>query len=391
MRKTLLIALALTFFHLMPAAAAAPPTETGYFLSNAQKGQLIGLGRMQDSAGVWYDVQIVPGYVPPTRMARKYMLMTADDFAEYVSAKKYRDLGRQSGDAFKWAYNDALVDFTLKGTPRAWRSNFATARLRSEKRVFGWWFAYPWALFTSVTDNVFRIPLGLGGLAGGTVWGSAVVPAYHLTDSSLKGVFHFSTGGVILPVVGYAWNTAISPPLALLGQKPAPSRTDGFWVRRLDSNEMQQVLAADLPMSEDDLVHLTQWGRILDAELEPFQRRRQEIRRQTNAAIQQIRDLQEEKLTRVSEEKRWRMLDLLRDPQNAEILAALEDGPLAKIQVSQWRNELREYLEKNGADPDETSRLIDLLETCAKESGDRVRPIEKTDPLQQVINQPGNL
>jgi len=78
------------------AAAAEPASATGsdagYFLSLSQKGQLIWKGQIQDSAGTWYDIWIVPGYVAPTREVGTHLRRTGSDFAEYVQAQKYEDL-----------------------------------------------------------------------------------------------------------------------------------------------------------------------------------------------------------------------------------------------------------------------------------------------------------
>lgn len=71
-----------TVAELEPSNASA--VESGYFLTMAQKGQLIWRGRIQDAQGDWYDVWIVPGYVDPGRRTTRYVKRAGSDFAEYI-------------------------------------------------------------------------------------------------------------------------------------------------------------------------------------------------------------------------------------------------------------------------------------------------------------------
>jgi len=75
-----------------------------FFLSLRQKGQLIWLGRIQDTFGNEYDIWIVPGYVVPAQRMAKYMGRTGDNFAEYVGREKYHDIRQQSGDALELTF-----------------------------------------------------------------------------------------------------------------------------------------------------------------------------------------------------------------------------------------------------------------------------------------------
>jgi hypothetical protein len=167
-----------------PSAGHSKVEDQGYFLSWEQKGQLIGSGRIKDAEGIWYDVWVVPGYAEPAQETMTYLEKTGSDFGEYFGSKKYTDLGDASWDALTWGYEDCLTDFTIKGLPKAWDAYWSTAEQRTSKRVFGWWFAYPWALLESIVDPVVRIPLGLGGTAMGTVAGVAIVPSYYAVNSA---------------------------------------------------------------------------------------------------------------------------------------------------------------------------------------------------------------
>ena len=114
----------------------------------------------------------------------------------------------------------------MKGIPRAWGQHFTVARERSRRRVFGWWMAYPWAFMESAVETAFRGVLGTVGTAGGIVSGVAVVPAYHALDSAVAGVWNLGVNTVIVPVVGFGWNTVIGPPLAMV----ARSRRNRAWM-----------------------------------------------------------------------------------------------------------------------------------------------------------------
>ena len=61
-------------------AAFAQADDPGYFLSWQQKKQLMGLGRIQDASGTWYDVWICPGYAPPGRYAKDHFFEAGRDF-----------------------------------------------------------------------------------------------------------------------------------------------------------------------------------------------------------------------------------------------------------------------------------------------------------------------
>jgi len=60
---------------------------------------------------------------------------------------------------------------------------------------------------------------------------------FGITGFSIKGIWNGGVEGLALPATGLAWNTVVSPPLALFGQKPAKKRVDGFWVRSVSSGK----------------------------------------------------------------------------------------------------------------------------------------------------------
>lgn len=381
----------LIFVCLMLPVHALAADDEGYFLSLRQKGQLIWDGRIQDEQGDWYDVWIVPGYVPPTRLAREGLRDTGAAFGEYFAAEKYRDLADDSGDAYRWAFKDVLYEFTLKGTPRAWEKHFSAARERTGRRVFGWWFAYPWAFFSSVADNVFRLPLGLAGTALGTAWGTAVVPTWHLSNSTLKGLWYASTEVVLVPVAGYAWNTAIAPPLSLLGQRPAPARVDGFWVRRLTNEELLLTLAADEPLRDEDFARLEQFARLLEETTGPYRIQMDAINAQADAAIRAANEQRQVQLAAARQEARQQVQVSLRQPQHGELTAYLRGEMAARLGRQLWRDGFRRHLAASGMSPEQIDRLVALVNTYVGDLQVEAPHMEKTDPLREIMTAPDKL
>lgn len=389
MRRTLgLAGLLLAALLAMSPDGARAEQDEGYFLSLRQKGQLLMEGSIQDAEGAWYDVWIAPGYAPPTRFGRRYLVKTGEDLAEYGSPEKYLTLRRQSHDAFEWAYEDSLVEFTLQGTPKAWRENFAQARARTERRVFGWWFSYPWATFCSIADNAFRIPVGLTGSVLGNAAGAVGIPAYHLTDSTIKGVWHFGTGVVLVPTAGYAWNTVISPPLALVGQKPAPERVDGYWVTRLDPEAQQRAIEAERPLTQQQVEALAAWGRQLLVDLGPYQERQRAIDRRTAEEVNAINRKAAAERTAVTEEMRHHLRNLIAEPERQEQLAGLRSGSADPQRNAEWLDRTREQLTaQGGLAPQQVLQIMELLREYQQEGGAELALRPKTDPLQQTLRE----
>ncbi len=263
--------------------------------------------------------------------------------------------------------------------------------MRSEKRVFGWWFAYPWAFFTSVTDNAFRIPAGVAGTALGTVWGTAVVPTWYLTNSTGKGLWHSSTGVILVPVAGYAWNTVIAPPLSFVGQKPAPTRVDGFWVRRLSDTELQQAEAATVPLQEEDYARIEAWGRLLQSETQPYHERMAAIDAQANAAILATNQRRGEQLKATRAEAHRQVQLLLQQPRQQELVTQLRGETAGRMQQQPWRDGLRQRLIAKGMAPEAIQNLLSRIATYQDELNVVVRPLEKTDPLKEIITAPEQL
>ena len=361
------------------SAAIAAAEDPGYFLSWQQKKELLNFGRIQDSEGTWYDVWICPGYSPPARYAREHLIQAGGNFHEYIEAGKYHSLKEGSRACLTWALNDCGLGFTLNGIPRAWTRHFSVANERTRRRVFGWWLAYPWALMESTVETAFRGALGAAGTAGGLASGLAVVPAYHALDSAVAGTWNLGINTIALPAAGLAWNTAVGPPLALVGQKPSPSRVDGFWVTIVDSG---RVPIAET-VTPGDAERIAQWGLLLLEETRSLEQERIEVDR--NAAAQ------EEKFRRLMEEARkeaHQQRSRLRNEEIARIRQVSATNEWLHALFSTYPDlhysetctaEVALYLQKTNLPPNEIQRVLHLLQET--KSAGHTRP--KTDPLRR--------
>ena len=357
------------FFGSVCAAATEDP---GYFLSWQQKKELLGLGRMQDSEGVWYDVWLCPGYVPPAQSSLEHLKKSGGNFHEYVELDKYRSLKKGSKACFKWALKDCGAEYIIEGIPQSWDRYFSVAHKRTQRRVFGWWLAYPWALMESSANMAFRSVVGSSGVAAGVACGAAVVPAYHALGSAIEGTWNLGAGAIILPATAVTWNTVVGPPLALAGQKPSESRVDGFWVTKVD--------AAPRKLSEDEIRQLGQLGRQLMEEAKPYEQRVTEInvsaRENENRIRLELRDAQ-------TEARRQR--DALNEEKQEHIRQVIAQSDPAAVpeyssgDVSGNSGEIRQYLQEQNVPDADIRNIIYLLKSIDSSRERAVRP--KTDPL----------
>ncbi len=386
LRKFIVAAfIGLSLFAALPARAS---DDSGYFLSWKQKKQLVWLGRIQDSQGNWYDVWICPGYRPPLQYSWKHLKKTGADFHEYVERNKYHSLKEGSKACFEWAFKECGLKFTVHGIPRAWGRHFSVAHERSQRRVFGWWMAYPWALFESTLETVFRGALGTIGTVGGTVSGIAVVPAYHALDSAVVGVWDLGANTVILPAVGVTWNTLIGPPLALVGQKPAESRVDGFWVVEIPAVKPPHTF------TPDEVSGLGQWGLVLLKASKPFL----DEREQNDAAFRQKEiDLSQQLKVLRDEQNKQRAASIASQRSEIQQTAAQPDVEkqfsglaAAFVPTPECETQLREYLTGQKMSTEDINTAIRLLReypsprllmTNSPATSDNIR--QKTDPLRR--------
>ena len=365
-------------------AAGAQADDPGYFLSWQQKKQLTCLGRIQDASGTWYDVWICPGYAPPGRYAKDHFFAAGRNFREYFEANKYHMLKKGSSACFDWALQECGLGFTVKGIPRAWGRHFSVAQERTERRVFGWWLAYPWALMEASVETAFRGALGAAGTAGGIASGLAVVPAWHALDSAVAGTWNLGVNTIALPAVGIAWNTAVAPPLALVGQKPAESRVDGFWVTVVASGRTP----GDRPPTAAELDLLAQWGALLLRETDSFENERREIDRQERAqqaeyrrAMENASEKAREKRKRVHEQEGEKIREVAATNEWARAVA--QEHPDLRYD-GRWHQELAQRLRRQGLSNEEVQRTLEILRTHQDSATPAAVPIRpKTDPVRR--------
>jgi len=387
----------LMLFAVSPITAAVDPVEPqpddpGYFLSLKQKGELIWTGRMQDSSGNWYDIWIVPGYVDPARQCRINTVKAGRDFAEYGHKKKYSDLGEASGDAFEWAFDDCLMNFALKGSKNAWSESWTEAGKRTKQRVFGWWLAYPWAGLEATVSTVVRVPVGAAGTVLGTVWGGGVVPVYYGANSTVKGTLRFGVNAVVLPASACLWNTAAAPVMALVGQKPASSRVDGFWVQQLSEEELETALQSQELPSREELEALAKWGGVLVTTSTPFQEKRKELQAQMARDYAELSRKLRQMEKALSEQEKQALESVAGDSTVAESFSLLNERGYDSRKVTRAARDLRTFLEREGnLSGSEINQVIRLLRTHPPASVTNAVLRIKTDPLDSSINAVENI
>ncbi|HEX6592151.1 MAG TPA: hypothetical protein VF050_09135 [Moraxellaceae bacterium] len=208
-----------------------------YFLHGEQMADLVTEGQITGEDGARYDIWVVPGYKGPGRAVVEGWSGAGRDLAEYGDGRLYGDIADTASSVLRFAGKDTIADFAFKGSATAWSEDLKTAQQRVDRRVFGWWFAYPWAVLEAGTESLFRVAVGVpGGVLIGA-GGSTVLPAAQWLWPAGKSVYHALGEGTVFPVAAASWNTVVAPPLALLGQQPAPERADGFWMKRMDPQQ----------------------------------------------------------------------------------------------------------------------------------------------------------
>lgn len=376
---------------MRPRPQEASREDDGYFLSWQQKGQLIGQGRIQDGKENWYDIWIVPGYAQPVSRAGKYMDKAGDAFAEYGGARKYHELARHSRKAFEFAYDDCLCDFIGHDLPRAWDRYWEQAERRSQKRVFGWWFSYPWATLETVVDPVVRVPLGVCGSVLGTVWGGVAVPSYYMLDSTAVGSWQFAANGLVVPTLACTWNTVIAPPMSMVGQKPAPSRVDGFWVTMISPDEYARQERMAKPVPDEEVQALVLWGKMLLQESRSMDEKRRQIEADRDQAMHTAHEVYMTNYHALAKAEKVRLREAGHTPANEKVLLDLQAHGVDTGVIRNASKRLQELLStEKGLSAADRCRLEALLYMYPPATFDQttdvpvpVRP--KSDPVENSI------
>lgn len=234
----------LSYTALLGATLYCTNADADYFLHADQQADIFTHGAMTGEDGARYDLWIVPGYVGSVHDAASGWRHAGHDFATYGHKDLYQDTFDTSKDVLHFASYDTVGHFAFRGSYSAWKDAFASAQARTHRRVFGWWFAYPWAVIEATGESLVRVGLGVpGGILIGGV-GATLIPAGEMVWPAIKGVYHATIPGTVMPIAAVSWTTVIAPPMALLGQQPTAERADGFWLKRIDPIETDPELLA---------------------------------------------------------------------------------------------------------------------------------------------------
>lgn len=369
---------------LMLAAAPETALADEYFLDGAQKVELLMQGRITGRDGAQYDVWLVPGYAPPSRHIGKGWRAAGEDLKTYRKPEYYRKAGEIARKTMRYARRDLVAEYAFAGSSQAWREASADARRRVDRRVFGWWLAWPWALVEASAESVWRVGVGVPG--GAAVWlgGAAGVPVGTLVYPAAMSAGHALGEGTALPLAAAGWNTVVAPPLALAGQQPSPERADGWWMTRLRD-----------PAEDDIRGRFVAWQQGWQSEPE-LAGRRAEVVERTEAHQAVIAGLQ---AALAAEQKAWastgrELSDAYQQMALQRALAALPalQQEMAAQGYSPARLEamqdlLREELVKQGMDRATADRVLAGL--TARNPATPPEPARregnKTDPLKQVL------
>ena len=258
----------------------------GYFLSLQQKKDLVWKGEMTDSQGTLYSVWIVPGYKRPLKMVEPNVKEAGQILKEYLDPQKYNQIWDQSRNVIKGTLKTSRR--ILRKSMKSWRRNFNDAQRLVDKRVFGWWLAYPWAFLASTVETIYGFAKGAVATTSGVTYSAIGVPIYHLSLPAMQAAWFGGVKGIVAPVSAMTWNTAIAPPLALFGQKPSMKRVDGFWIRVLkhSNNRSARVVKHSDNWSAHSFSNIIQWGKFLHKELDTYRVQRQSIDQEYHKASQ---------------------------------------------------------------------------------------------------------
>lgn len=368
---------------LLSAAAHAD-----YFLHGDQKADLITHGEMNGEDGGRYNVWIVPGYAGPAQGAKEGWSDAGRAVGEYGNKSLYKDAVKTGKSALRFAGKDSIGKFAFKGSYNAWGESLATASARTEKRVFGWWFAYPWAAIEASGESAVRMALGVpGGIIIGGV-GSTVVPVAELLWPATKGIYHSTIPGTVMPLAAGGWNTIIAPPMALLGQQPNAARADGFWLKRIDPAKTDvELVAAKNALNEWRTTLLsTPEARALTAEQtalrESYARRRDEVLKQLHEQYEADQAKAQEQWQQTIQQQA-----ALHEP---ELDASIDRQKLDALVQRYGRSTMIDALTGPGLDRTEAEVMLTRL--IGSETGPKViaqpehrSDDDKTDPLRRSL------
>lgn len=377
-RSMLKIASLMMLVGLGESASAAD----GYFLTGEQKSELIMRGQMHDDQQRLYDIWIVPGYVMPAEHARKGWRKAGDALDEYGKPSFYREIHRFSDATWRYGTQEVLRDFALKGTRKAWLKDMEVAAGRTRKRVFGWWLAYPWGIFEATTESVIRVVGGIPTGVAVAVSAYTVVPVVYGAVPVTLSAGHALGEGTGFPLAAAGWNTVIAPPLALLGQRPAPERADGFWMKQIDDPRLKDLIA-ELTGWRDGLVK-AQPTTDRDAAVQRLQAERENQTREWYARIRAIEKVSDEQIAGVR--STWMNGVLQRaGSERGGVWERLKDKDIPPSLLAGQRESVIAALTGNGWSQGEVEQLVRILLGEGPVTAPQRQADDKTDPLKRAV------
>ena len=367
------------FWLMLTLALSVHANADGYFLSVQQKQELVLRGQLHDEQQRLYDIWIVLGYVVPLNHVEKGWRNAGEALQHYGEAKFYGNIKKFSNETWRYGHKTILNEYTFTGTKNAWQSDLATASQRTQKRVFGWWLAYPWGVFEATTESVLRLATGIP--VGVAVSASAytVVPAITMAWPVVESAGFASIQGTAYPLVASAWNTVVAPPLALLGQQPAPQRADGFWMKQVDDPNLQALAEV-----------VIKWQRQL-ALNNPNNETvaTKDKKAQIQQLYQQIKELEQQVQQDEKQQQSLQINQLLvnAQQQKPQLEAELQSKGLSLAMLVRNRQAIKVKMSVLNLSFEDLDKLLDVLITDGVPQNLLERSSDdKTDPLQRSLD-----
>ena len=218
--------------------------------------------------------------------------------------------------------------------------------------------------------------------------GAVAVPGFYAVNSAVEGIWYGTVDAVVLPTAAAAWNTLIAPPLAFLGQKPAPSRADGFWMKQLGTDAAAGGKAWQGAITAKDIEALAAWGERLVAVTQPYEARRQALQEQVQAEHEAVNRRSREAQAAIRAEQDAAIGAMAPDAAGQAVADYLRQRGFDAAHTSGAIGEVRQHLrQRKDLSPGTIQQILDAL-TCyppvAAGETPTLRP--KTDPLQHSLD-----
>ena len=352
------------------ALVATLPITThadNYFLTVQQKQELVLRGQLHDEQQRLYDIWIVPGYVEPLKHVQKGWRNAGEALQHYGDAKFYDDIKKYSNKTWRYGHKTILNKYTFTGSKKAWQNDMATASQRTQKRVFGWWLAYPWGVFEATTESVFRLATGI--TVGVAVSASAytLVPAISMTWPAAESVGFASIQGTAYPLAASAWNTVIAP----------PQRADGFWMKQVDDPNLQDLADVVIQWQRQLLVNNPPQETVITKDKKA---KIQQLYQQIKALEQQVQqDEQEQQSQQITQ------LLLNAQQQKPQLEAELQSKGLSLDMLARNRQAIKAKLSNLSLSYENLDKLLDVLVADKTPNIER-KTNDKTDLLQRSLD-----